>query len=128
VWVEDDKGKAVRTLAVWGNQPRWLPELSGWWKVGRDDKDLVKAVTRATRAPGKYDVVWDGKDDKGQALPRGTYAVRVEVHREHGKHLYQSGKLACGAGAAKLTLEKNAETGETLVEYAKKAEKKEKDK
>jgi hypothetical protein len=45
--------------------------------------------------------------------------VRVEVHREHGKHVFQSGKLACLTEDAKLTLEKNAETGETLVEYAK---------
>jgi thiamine biosynthesis lipoprotein ApbE len=120
IWVEDANGKAVRTIAVWGNSPRWITELSGWWKLARDDKDLVKAVTRATRAPGKYDVVWDGKDDKGNPLPQGTYSIRVEVHREHGKHVTQTGKIACGTEAAKVTLDKNAETGETVVEYGKK--------
>ena len=93
--------------------------MSGWWKVGKSDSALVKKVTRATRAPGKYSLTWDGKDDAGKALPQGTYVVRVEVHREHGKHVYQTGKIACLDEGAKLTLEKNAETGETVVEYAK---------
>ena len=125
IWVEDADGKVVRTVTVWGNNPRWISTLSGWWKVGKEDAKLVKAVTRATRAPGKYEVAWDGKDDAGKALPQGTYKIYVEVHREHGKDVTQSGKLECKAEAAKLTLEKNAETAETTVEYAKK-EKKEK--
>ena len=76
-------------------------------------------MTRATRGPGKYTVVWDGKDDKGALLPQGTYTIRVEVHREHGKHVYQSGKITCAAEPAKITLAKNAETEATVVEYVK---------
>ncbi|MEO2091771.1 MAG: DUF2271 domain-containing protein [Gemmataceae bacterium] len=124
VWVEDADGKPVRTVTVWGNNPRWISTLSGWWKVGKEDKALVKAVTRATRQPGKYEVVWDGKDDAGKALPQGTYTVKVEVHREHGKDVTQTGKLECKTEAAKLTLEKNAEAEETTVEYAKREKKK----
>jgi thiamine biosynthesis lipoprotein ApbE len=120
VWVEGANGKAVRTIAVWASRPKWFKDLTDWWKFAKDDPDLVRAVTRATRGPGQYEVVWDGKDDKGNPVPRGTYTVRVEVHREHGKHLRQSGKIACGAGPAKVTLTKNAETGDTVVEYGKK--------
>jgi hypothetical protein len=120
IWIEDDAGKAVRTLAVWGNAPKYLKDLSDWWKIGKSDADLVKAMARATRGPGRYDVVWDGKDDKGVALPQGTYTVRVEVHREHGKHLRQSGKVDCKGDAAKVTFDKNEETGDTLVEFGKK--------
>jgi thiamine biosynthesis lipoprotein ApbE len=119
VWVEDAKGNPVRTLAVWGNAPKYLKDLSDWWKIGKGDADLVKAVTRATRGPGKYELVWDGKDDKGNALPQGAYTVRVEVHREFGSHLRQSGKIECGAGPAATKFEKNAETGETVVEFNK---------
>lgn len=120
VWVEDAEGKAVRTLTVWGNSQKYLKDLGDWWKIGRGDADLVKAVTRATRGPGKYDVVWDGKDDKGNAVSQGTYTVRVEVHREFGKHLRQSGKIECKADGAKVTLDKNEETEATQVEYGKK--------
>jgi len=120
VWVENADGKPVRSISVWGNQIRWVPELSGWWKFAKSDRELVNAVCKATRAPGKYEVVWDGKDDKGNAVPQGTYTIKVEVHREHGKHVTQTGKIVCGAEAAKVTLEKNAETEDTIVEYAKK--------
>ncbi|VTR91297.1 family lipoprotein : ApbE family lipoprotein OS=Chthoniobacter flavus Ellin428 GN=CfE428DRAFT_6260 PE=4 SV=1: ApbE: DUF2271 [Gemmata massiliana] len=123
IWVEDDKGKAVRTLAVWGNAPKYLKDLKDWWKIGKGDNDLVKAVTRATRGPGKYDLAWDGKDDKGNALPQGTYTVRVEVHREFGEHLRQSGKIECKDKPTSVKLEKNAETAETIVEF-KEAKKK----
>ncbi len=117
VWFEDADGKAVRTLTVWGNSPKYTKDLSDWWKFAKEDKALVKATTRATRGPGKYELVWDGKDDGGKAVPAGIYTVRVEVHREHGKHLRQSGKIECGAEKAELKLPKNDETGQTVLTY-----------
>ena len=125
-WVEDADGKAVRTVAVWGNSPKWLGTMSAWWKIGKGDKALCKAVCRATRAPGKYALVWDGKDDAGNPLPQGTYTIKLEVHREHGKDVVQSGKLVCGSEDAKITMEKTAETEESTVTYAKKEKKKDK--
>ncbi len=123
IWIEDAQGKAVRTLTVWGNSPKYLKDLGDWWKIGKDDADLVKAVTKATRGPGKYDLIWDGKDDKGTALSQGIYTVRVEVHREFGAHLRQSGKIECKDKPATTKLEKNTETAETVIEF-KKPEKK----
>jgi thiamine biosynthesis lipoprotein len=120
VWVEDETAKPVRTITVWGNSPRYWKDLPQWWKFARNDNDLVKAVTRATRSPGKHQIVWDGKDDKGKPLPQGTYTFHVEVHREHGKLVRQTGKLACGAEDATVTLERNAETEPTLIEFARK--------
>jgi thiamine biosynthesis lipoprotein ApbE len=123
VWIEDAGGKAVRTLAVWGNAPKYLKDLNDWWRFAQKDQALVRAVTAATRGPGKYNLVWDGKDDKGNALPQGTYTVRVEVHREFGAHLRQSGKIECKDAPATAKLDKNAETAQTVVEF-KKVEKK----
>ncbi len=120
VWVENAEGKSVRSISVWGNSPKYLKDLSDWWKFARDDRDTVKAVSRATRAPGKYTLVWDGKDDKGKPLPQGTYTIQVEVTREYGRHVSQTGKIDCRADDAKATLDKNAETEATLIEYAKK--------
>ena len=117
VWLEDADGKPVRTLAVWGNHPKYLRDLFDWWKWASKDNDLVKAVTKASRAPGAYSLVWDGKDDKGKILPTGTYTIQVEVHREHGKHIRQTGKIECGMDKASVTLDATDETGETKAEY-----------
>jgi hypothetical protein len=120
VWIENAEGKAVRSIAVWGNSRKYLRDLSDWWKIARDDDDVVKAVTRATRGPGKYTLAWDGKDDKGRPLPQGTYTIQVEVTREYGRHVSQTGKIECMENDAKVTLDKNAETEATIVEYTKK--------
>jgi hypothetical protein len=117
VWIENAEGKAVRTLSVWGNAQRWQPTLSSWWKLGKDDSAFVKTVSRATRPPGKYQLAWDGKDDKGKIVEQGKYTVRVEVIREHGKHVFQTGAIDCLADAAKTTLKKTAENDDTSVEY-----------
>lgn len=120
VWVEDAAGKPVRTITEWGRDNRWIKDLPTWWKFAQHDADLYKAVSRATRPPGKHSLIWDGTDDKGKPLPQGTYTIQVEVHREHGKLVRQTGKITCAAEPARITLERNAETGETVIEYAKK--------
>ncbi len=122
-WIEDADGKAVRTVAVWGNSPKWLGTMSGWWKLGQENKELCKAVCKATRAPGKYELVWDGKDDAGKAVPQGTYTVKLEVHREHGKDDLQTVKIECGAKDAKETIDKKSEVNDSTVVYAKKEKK-----
>ena len=119
VWIEAE-GKPVRTLAVWGNNAKYTRDLTNWWATAKNDNSLIKAVTRATRAPGKYTLVWDGKDNKGTLLAQGAYTVRIEVCREHGNHTLQTGKIECRAAPATITLQKNAETEASIVEYGKK--------
>ena len=96
IWVEDKDGKPVRTLTLWlslgGSGPeRWLPDMKQWYKVDKTMKteskiDLVHTIARATRQPGKYSVVWDGKDDKGKLVAVGKYTVSIEAAREHGTY------------------------------------------
>ena len=38
-------------------------------------------MTRATRGPGKYDLVWDGKDDKGNPVAQNRLANILAVGR-----------------------------------------------
>jgi thiamine biosynthesis lipoprotein ApbE len=120
VWIEDADGKPVRTITVWGNEAKYLKDLTAWWQFARDDRDLIKAVSRATRQPGRYQLVWDGTDDKGKPVAQGTYKVVVEVHREHGKHVKQTGTILCGTDKASTKLEKTAESEETQVTYGPK--------
>jgi hypothetical protein len=95
-WAEDAQGRTVRTLLLWVSQggagpDQWLPDLRRWY---RDDpgmkrvakKNLIYTLGRPTRAPGKYAVAWDGKDDRGNPLPEGDYTLSLEAAREHGTH------------------------------------------
>ena len=85
VWVEDADRKPVRTVQLWVGKDEWLKDLRSWWrKVGRYDRELVDAVTSATRPAGEYTFVWDGLNDKGQRVEQGNYTFYVEVVREHG--------------------------------------------
>ena len=35
VWVENEKGEYVRTLAIWGNERKYLASVDAWWKWRR---------------------------------------------------------------------------------------------
>lgn len=97
LWVEDAHGHHVTTLAVWGNNRRWLPSMKGWWKHGKTDNSLVTATTRATRPAGKYDLQWDGRDQLGRDVPAGKYTVWVETSYEHGGHVLRGASVECGS-------------------------------
>jgi hypothetical protein len=77
----------------------------------------MQAVSKATRAPGKYRLVWDGTDGDNKPVSQGTYTIRVEVHREYGRHVQQTGALKCMGDEVKLTLKETAETEATEVVY-----------
>ena len=86
VWIEDEKHKPVRRIAVWYNKPRWLPDLRSWFAAKRDVEFDAASVTGATRGAGQYTLVWDGKNDAGQYVNQGKYTVFVEAAREHGTY------------------------------------------
>lgn len=86
LWVADQKGKVVRNLLVLGQSERWMQKNRSWWRLqGRTSSQLLDGFARPTRRPGKYDVIWNGRDDFGQQLPVGEYRLFAEVAREHGK-------------------------------------------
>lgn len=117
VWVEDAGGKVVRTVAFWGKQEKYWREMTGWWQAVRGDVRLARSVTRATREPGKYTIAWDGKDDAGKSLPRGTYTLVVEINREHGRHVGEKIKVACQDKKVSTVMKGTAESDESSIEY-----------
>jgi thiamine biosynthesis lipoprotein ApbE len=122
VWVEDAKGKVVRTVTVWGKQEKYLREMTAWWQAaGAADPKLVRSVTRATREAGKYTITWDGLDDQGAALPKGAYTLVVEINREHGRHVGEKIKLACQDKKVETIMKATAESDESAVVYGPKA-------
>lgn len=95
VWVEDKDGVPVKTLTLWvqnsGRGPRWIPDLRRWFRGERlrqlaDGGDLVATVSSATRMPGAYKLVWNGRDDQNQKVKQGAYTLFIEAAREHGTY------------------------------------------
>lgn len=85
VWIENEKGKTIKTLSVWRKESDWLKDMRRWWrKAGRYDQGELDAVTSATRPAGLHAVTWDGTDQKGNSVAPGKYIINVEAAREHG--------------------------------------------
>jgi thiamine biosynthesis lipoprotein ApbE len=118
VWIEDAAGHPIRTITVWGNNPKHITELSTWWAFGSKDAALVQAVSKATRDGGSYKLTWDGMDDKGKPVPQGIYVVHVEVNREFGQHFKNmTGTIPCRAKASGVDLPANAEVDSVKIRY-----------
>jgi FAD:protein FMN transferase len=133
VWVEDKDGIAVRTLSLWVQTqapgPRWHPDLKKWYQNDQvrklvDDKDLVETVARPTRPPGKYDVIWDGKDDNGKLVEAGDYTLQIEAAREHGTYQIIRKALTIGTKPFSEELKGNEEIKSASVEFRRKPAKK----
>lgn len=118
VWIEDEKRKPVKTIQLWVGKDEWLKDLRSWWrKVGRYDRELVDAVTSATRPAGQYRFVWDGTNDDGQRLEQGNYTLHVEVVREHGGRNYLRQKMQLADSEVRYQIKPTEETGVITVNY-----------
>ncbi|MBE3037373.1 MAG: DUF2271 domain-containing protein, partial [Chloroflexi bacterium] len=117
IWIEDSAGKAVRTISVWGKKQKYIRDLKTWWKIGVAQPTLVNAVSRASRAAGQYQLVWDGKDDKGAAVTPGTYTVRVETARENGPNTLLAGPIPCADKPATAAIPGNNEVDAVGLSY-----------
>jgi hypothetical protein len=132
VWVEDKEGRPVRNLILWLSQGgagpfQWVPDLKRWYRADQirkqtDKREMIFLMSRATRPPGKYKVVWDGKDDLGKLAPRGEYTITIEAAREHGT--YQSIRKDVTLADEPFTeeLKGNVEIKSAAVAYRRKPE------
>lgn len=123
IWVEDKDKKTVKTLALWFNKPRWLPDLKEWFRKNSDtyqngSKDVFSIGT-ATRPAGNYTIKWDGKNEEGALVPEGNYTVYIEVAREHGTYQLLKQEVACKNKPQQFTLKPNEEVASASVEYKK---------
>lgn len=119
VWIESPSGTAVRTLALWAEQPRWLSDLRRWYKQYRRDNDYIDAISRATRKPGKYTLAWDGLDDYGDPVKPGDYVLCIEAAREHGTYQSMRQPIKLGVDAFEHTLEGNQEIAGAGVHFGR---------
>jgi hypothetical protein len=123
VWIENDKGVPIRTLEIWGGlgkDSKYLKDLRTFWKWAQREPEMIRSVTRASRMPGKYALVWDGKDQKGNAVPAGTYTIWLEVGSEHGGRAANSAEILCNKESATVTIPKTSAFNASAVTYGPK--------
>jgi thiamine biosynthesis lipoprotein ApbE len=126
VWIEDADKKTVKTIALWYNKGRWLPDLRDWYRkngssIAADPSTFV-SITSSTRSPGKYTMKWDGKDDKGTVLKSGKYTVHIEVAREHGGYDLLEQEVNCAKVDQQFALKGNSEVGAITVDFKNKSD------
>lgn len=124
VWVEDKDKFPVRTLALWFDKTRWLPELKSWYRGDRlrsmaEGTDITSSVSSATRSPGKYTLKWDGKDDKGKLVKPGKYTVFIEASREHGTYQLIRQEMDFTGVPKQINLPGNVEIASASLDYHK---------
>jgi len=122
IWVENEKAEPVRTLALWFNNYRWLPDLKRWYSKHYEktrQADYIDAITGATRPAGKYTFLWDGKDDRGKLLNQGNYTVYIEVVRERGTYQLIRQQFELNDIPQRFDLPPGAEVSSATIEYRK---------
>ncbi|MEO8592993.1 MAG: DUF2271 domain-containing protein [Candidatus Solibacter sp.] len=124
-WIEDKDKFAVRTVALWFDKTRWLPELRAWNRDERvralaEGSDITSSVSSATRPPGKYTLKWDGKDNAGKPVKPGKFTVCLEVTREHGTYQVYRQEMDFTGTPKQIELAPNNEVAAASLDYGKK--------
>lgn len=120
IWITNAAGEEVRTLVFHAARQRYMRENYVFWdKIGRNNQALVDAVTRPTRGPGAYTILWEGRDDARQPLPQGRYTINIETAREHGGHSLQRIPIELGAAPATASAAAEEEMGPVTVTYGR---------
>ncbi len=87
VFIEDSAGSLVRTIDLsieTGRGLRYVHEMQRWYRSANGGNELVDTISSATRIPGTYHVVWDGRNEAKALAPKGEYYVCIEAAREAG--------------------------------------------
>jgi thiamine biosynthesis lipoprotein len=124
VWIQDKDNFPVRTLALWFQKVRYLPELRVWVRENSrtvaQGGDITASVSSATRPPGKYALKWDGRDNAGKPVKAGKYTVCLEVTREHGTYQITRQEMDFTGAAKQVQLPANEEVAGASLIYGKK--------
>jgi thiamine biosynthesis lipoprotein ApbE len=126
VWVEDKDHFPVRTLALWYQKPKYLPELKAWSRANRmramsGNVDLTGSVSSATRPAGRYALKWDGKDSQGNLVKPGKYTLFIEAAREHGTYQLMRQEIDFDGAPKQFNLPGNTEIASASLDYRKKS-------
>ncbi len=112
IWVSTMNNQPIKNLILFGGEQRWAGSNQRWWRfVGRRSTVERINVTRPTRGPGEYQLVWDGRDDSGKLIQPGDYLLHVEASREHGGHSYRNVRFKFEEGTQVIEQDRFGEVG-----------------
>ena len=116
VWVETADGELVQNLSLWykSREAKYLDHLKRWYNaetslLDAGGPDNLATISSATKAPGTYQVAWDGTDVNGTTVAQGVYVLCIEAAREHGPYQLVSGPITIGAEEFTAALDDNGE-------------------
>ncbi len=122
IWVENEKAEPVRTIALWFNNYKWLPDLRRWYSKNFEktqEAEYIDAITGATRPAGKHTIIWDAKDDNGNLQESGKYTVYIEVVRERGTYQLIRQHFELNDMPQRFDLPAGTEVSSVTIEYRK---------
>ena len=70
--------------------------------------------------PGKYKLIWDGKDNHGKQLAGGDYTIFIEAAREHGTYQSIRQNVSLSDQPFRKDLKGNVEIRSASIEYRRK--------
>jgi thiamine biosynthesis lipoprotein len=121
IWIEGPDKLSVRTLAVWFNKNRFLPELRAWYSASklRSTPEIAHSISSATRSAGRYILKWDGRDDLGKPVKPGKYTVFIEAAREHGGYTLLHQEMDFSGVPKTIPLQGSTEVASASLDYRK---------
>ncbi|QDR79885.1 DUF2271 domain-containing protein [Sporomusa termitida] len=127
VWIEDTQGRHIRTLLVTrftangGYQKRaeTVPHWQQAFQPAGAGRQALDAVSSATPQSGPVSVIWDCRNQAGEAVPAGPYVYKAEANIKWAKTALWQGTLPVGSGAAESAA--TAVTGDGILLQAVRA-------
>ena len=135
IWIEDVNGNYLTTLYAthftadggYSKRPISLSEWTTKFGIQNRTKAEVDAISGATPKAGKQTLVWNCKDQSNNAVPVGTYVVRMEANIHNADKMFFKGEIKIGGNNQTTTGEITYSTPElesgdilfkdVLVEY-----------
>ena len=104
VWIEDDKGKLIKTLYVtrytakggYLYRKECLPTWVEKAKPSSLTSTVIDAITSATPSSGTQRYLWDGRDEGGNYVEPGRYRFYIEATLYWTNRVLYSGAFLYG--------------------------------
>ena len=100
-------------------------------EVMDEDGKVVRTITGGSATKGENDLIWDGRDDNGNAVSAGSYEFRIEAENEDGAsvsarttstHLVESVSFQGGVPTLVLSNGDRVEMGDVMQVFDANAE------